>query len=91
MTNICLSLSQHINSFLHPIGLRLSSKKQIFAKITTVALAAIFLVSNLHSVTGFCGSAGGDTACLLKCLRGCDDTPECSTDCHNKCCNKSTG
>ncbi|MGL4539782.1 MAG: hypothetical protein ACRCU0_02235 [Candidatus Rhabdochlamydia sp.] len=89
MTNIHLNLSQHINYLLHPMGVTLSNKKQIFAKITTIALAAIFLVDKLHSATAKTLCDNGNDFCLLKCFQRClppVKEPDCSMVCDAKCC-----
>ncbi|MGL4540676.1 MAG: hypothetical protein ACRCU0_06870 [Candidatus Rhabdochlamydia sp.] len=44
--NASLNLTQPINSFLRPLGFSLSSKEQIMAKITMLALGVIFIANS---------------------------------------------
>lgn len=60
-----INLIESINCFLRPMGLSLSSQKQIIAKVTTVALAAILITSSLPSVSADCIES-----CLRRCPRG---------------------
>ena len=87
--NTNFNLTQSINSFINPMGLSLSNKKQIIAKITTVALAAIFLVGNMPSVMamGECREP-----CLTNCVNNCPLTAQgvaestCAQQCFTNCC-----
>ena len=44
--NANLNFTQSINSFMRPLGLSLSSKDQIAAKITTLAFGILFVANN---------------------------------------------
>jgi hypothetical protein len=80
--NTNLNVTQSINSFIRPLGISLSSKKQMLAKVTTVALAAIFIAGNLPSVSA---------DCLVDCLNKCPgqapdpDYSRCAQACFTKC------
>ncbi|MGL5263089.1 MAG: hypothetical protein ACRDAI_00695 [Candidatus Rhabdochlamydia sp.] len=85
--NTNLNVTQSINSFIRPLGLSLSNKKQMLAKVTTVALAAILIFGNLSSVSADCVSD-----CIDKCPRCCSGSlgvcPPCAIcvkGCYDRC------
>ncbi|MGL4539638.1 MAG: hypothetical protein ACRCU0_01495 [Candidatus Rhabdochlamydia sp.] len=85
--NTNLNVTQSINSFIRPLGLSLSNKKQMLAKVTTVALAAILIFGNLSSVSADCVSD-----CIAKCpsccigsLGTCPPCAICVKACYDRC------
>ncbi|MGL5264278.1 MAG: hypothetical protein ACRDAI_06900 [Candidatus Rhabdochlamydia sp.] len=88
-----VNVLQSANSFMGQFGLAISNKKQILAKITAVALAAILLVGNLPSASAYdCTEPEYDNcwkACdriPLKCVR--EGTEECIKEIIEKCISK---
>ncbi|MGL5264277.1 MAG: hypothetical protein ACRDAI_06895 [Candidatus Rhabdochlamydia sp.] len=78
-----VNVLQSVNSFMGQFGLAVSSPKQILAKVTTVALAAILLAGNLPSVSA---------DCLTDCVNKCPDRridpdgySKCAQACFSKC------
>ncbi len=78
--NANLNVTQYINSFINPLGLSLSSKKQILAKVTTVALSAILLANTLPLA-----SACSLTACLNACPVSGPEYSKCAQTCISNC------
>lgn len=82
--------AQSINSLIRPLGLCLSSKEQIAAKITAIAFTAIFIVGNLPSTSAsFQGCLD-----LINCHNNCslnattrEQYSECLLGCFRKCLN----
>lgn len=80
-----VNVLQSVNSFMGNFGLAISSPKQMLAKVTTVALAAILLAGNLPSAeAGTCREP-----CLSNCVGKCpipDVGGKCWQACFGKCC-----
>lgn len=74
---------QSVNSFMGQFGLAISNKKQILAKVTAVALAAILLVGNVSlAEAGDCRQP-----CWDNCFSGCtSDAQTCMRRCLSRCC-----
>lgn len=73
--NTNFNLTQSINSFLRPMGLSLSSKEQITAKATMLALGIILVANNLPLASAHRG-------CWQRCVSRCGEPPN---SCFNKC------
>ena len=78
-----VNVLQSVNSFMGQFGLAVSSPKQILAKVTTVAVAAILLSDKLSLAEAACkqpeydncwkSCPGGDGGrCIQNCLKYCD-------------------
>ena len=82
--NTHLNITQSINSFINPMGLSLSNTKQIIAKTTTVALAAILLIGGTFNLP----LASADMTPYQQCIYDCNHSnipnsqlPQCFRDC----------
>ncbi|MGL4539895.1 MAG: hypothetical protein ACRCU0_02840 [Candidatus Rhabdochlamydia sp.] len=95
MTGVNLNITESINSFIKPLGVRLSSKEQILAKVTMVAIAAILIADNLPSASAYdctwfnncignCPT-GPLTECVKACFRSCCAIPDCRNECVTTC------
>ncbi|MGL5263074.1 MAG: hypothetical protein ACRDAI_00620 [Candidatus Rhabdochlamydia sp.] len=82
MPGINLNVTESINSFIRPLGVRLSSPEQILAKVTMVAVAAILVVGNLPSASAY------DCTPLVTCLNNCPTgrMNDCARQCIRTCC-----
>ncbi|MGL4539907.1 MAG: hypothetical protein ACRCU0_02900 [Candidatus Rhabdochlamydia sp.] len=77
-----VNVLQSVNSFMGQFGLTVSSPKQILAKVTTVALAAILLSDKL-SLAAACKDPVG----LQNCVSNCALTDSaCNQACFSKYC-----
>jgi len=77
--NTSFNPAQTVNSFLKSMGLSLSSKEQVIAKVTTLALGAILVANSLplasahrgcwNLCTSRCGKP--QNPCFNECMRQC--------------------
>lgn len=97
-----VNFTQSINSFIRPLGVRLSSPEQILAKVTMIAIAAMFIADSLPSrvaaydctwfdaCTDNCRYAANFNRCIFACLKSCCAKSGCGQACEVNCSKLST-
>ncbi|MGL4539894.1 MAG: hypothetical protein ACRCU0_02835 [Candidatus Rhabdochlamydia sp.] len=91
MTDVNLNITESINSFIRPLRIRLSSKEQILAKVTMVAVAAILIAGNLPPISAYSCNLLSDcfakcpmgpiNECVMQCMRDCCAIENCAREC----------